>query len=350
LSVSAVDHYSALKTIFEIKTHAPKAKIIVGGIHPTIFPDKYDYQVVDCVVVGEGEVTFVDLLRRVERGDWLPKRAQGVKPNLDYTSWVDRELFDYQKELSCFFAPDHQTPSITMLAGRGCPYQCTYCQPAENAVFGNPHRMRSPQNVIGELQHLRDKYRYKSITFWDDTFTFDNKWVMEFCDLYEGTGIGVPIAACSRADIICKNEAMIERMADIGVDWLVIGLESGSQRILDLIKKGTTVEQNIKAGEICHKHGIKVFGTVMFGLPTETNGEVMETMKMISRISPELASPFWYTPIPGTKLYDFCEENDLILDGVKNRTIARTGVFQPTLKNVDYGFLSELTQAHLRRY
>lgn len=347
LSVSAVDSLPALKTVYEIKTNAPQAKIIVGGIHPSIFPEEYDYQVIDTVVQGEGEVTFVDLLRKVECGDWLPKLVQGKKPNLDYTPWVDRELFDYRRELSCFFAPDHPTPSVTMLAGRGCPYHCSYCQPAENAVFGNPHRMRSAENVIGELQHLRDKYHYKSITFWDDTFTFNRHWVMQFCDAYEKTGINAPIAACSRADIICNNEPMIERLAEIGVDWLVIGLESGSQRILDLIKKGTTVEQNLRAGEICRRNGIKVFGTFMYGLPTETNDEIMQTVDMINKIQPALASPFWYVPIRGTGLYDYCEQNNLIIEGALDRTIARTGVFKPAIKGVDYEFLAELTQKQL---
>jgi anaerobic magnesium-protoporphyrin IX monomethyl ester cyclase len=347
LSVSAVDYYSALKTVFEIKTHAPAARIIVGGIHPSIFPDQYDYAVIDTVVMGEGEVTFVDLLRRVERGDYLPRKVQGVKPNLDYIPWVDRELFDYQRELNCFFAPDQCTPSVTMIAGRGCPYKCAYCQPAENAVFGKPHRMRGVENVIGELQHLRDRYRYNSITFWDDTFTFNRQWVMDFCDMYERSGITATIAANSRADIICNNESMIERMADVGVDWLVVGLESGSQRILDLIQKGTTVEQNVKAVEICRKYGIKVFGTIMYGLPTETNDEIMATVHMIERIQPAMASPFWFTPIPGTRLYDYCADNNLILDGVEGRTIARTGVFLPTIKGVDYDFLLNLTQKQL---
>jgi len=344
LSVSAVDHYAALKTVYEIKTNAPAAKIIVGGIHPSIFPEQYDYQVIDTVVMGEGEITFVNLLGLVAKDEPLPKRIQGVKPDLTAIPWVDRELFDYQRELDCFFAPDQQTPSVTMLAGRGCPYKCNYCQPAENKVFGSPHRMRSAESVIGELQHLKNKYHYKSITFWDDTFTFNRHWVMQFCDMYEKSGINVPIAACSRADIICNNEPMIERLAEIGVDWLVIGLESGSQRILDLINKGTTVEQNILATEICQRNGIKVFGTFMLGLPTETNDEIQATMDMIYKTKPALASPFWYTPIPGTGLYDYCVTNDLILEDAKDRTIERTGRFLPTIKGVDYEFLHEVTR------
>lgn len=341
LSVAPVDYPSALQAVYHIKTTVPKAKIIIGGIHPSIFPEEYDYKVIDTVVTGEGEITFPKLLKNLNN---LPKRIQGEKPDLDAIMWADRELFDYKRELSCNFAPDQKIPSITMIAGRGCPYHCNYCQPAENAVFGKPHRMRSAQDVIAELTQLKMRYDFQSITFWDDTFTFNRKWVMEFCDLYERTGINVPITVCSRADIICNNEAMVKRMAEVGVDWFVIGMETGSQRLLDLIEKGTTVEQNIRAGEICRKYGIKIFGTFMYGLPTETREESDATATLIARIAPELASPFWFNPIKGTKLYDYCVANDLLLEGSESRSVARTGMFRPAIKGVDYDHLTGFIQ------
>lgn len=333
LSVSPVDQYSALKAIYEIKLNVPEAKIIVGGIHPTVFPEQYDYQVVDCVVQGEGEITFPKLLENLEN---LPKKVRGIKPDLSTLPWVNRELFQYWRELNCYFAPDQKLPSVTMLAGRGCPYRCNYCQPAENAVFGKPFRIRSVDDVMAELHYLYGKYKFRSITFWDDTFTFDRCWIYEFCGKYN---LSAPIAACSRADIICNNEDMIRDLACIGLDWLVIGMESGSQRLLDLIQKGTTVEQNYRAREICARYGIKVFATFMYGLPTETPAESDMTTKMINSMGPELASPFWYVPIPGTGLYDYCEQNDLIMPETKELTIERTGRMVPRLKGVDYDHL-----------
>ena len=344
ISVSAVDHWYALKAIIVIRQNAPDSKVIVGGIHPTIFPEEYDYEAIDTVVVGEGEVAFVNILNMIKNGEELPKVYHGEKPDLDKIPWVDRELFDYRHELECIFTPDQGHPSITMLAGRGCPFKCAYCQPAENAVFGKPYRMRSPENVIDELKYLHKRYGFKSITFWDDTFTFKPKWVDRFCDLYEKSGIKADIVACSRADIICHNENMVQRLSEIGLRWFVIGLESGSQRILDLIKKGTTVEQNIKSGKICRKHGVKVFGTYMYGLPTETNADALATAKMIDEIRPEHPSPFWFIPIKGTNIYSYCKENDLILDDVKDRTIERTGKFLPTIKGVDYKYITKLMQ------
>lgn len=342
LSISPVDYATGLKAILCIKKALPKAKVIIGGINPTIFPQEFDFPAVDCIISGEGEISFVKVLEAIHDRKPFDRIITGEKPNLDMLPFVEREIWEYDRELSCSFAPDHKTPAITMLAGRGCPYQCSYCQPAENSVFGKPFRIRSVVNVINEMGYLYEKYKYNSVTFWDDTFTFKRDWVMEFCDAYERTGIGAKIAACSRADIICRNEDMVERLASIGLDWFVIGLESGSQRILDLIKKGTTVEQNIKAAEICRKHGIKVFGTYMYGLPTETESDTRATAEMIKQIRPEHPSPFWFTPIKGTDIYTYCKKNDLILPEVKSRTIERTGRYTPTLKNINYDYITKV--------
>jgi len=342
LSVSPVDFQTAPMVAKLIKHFHPESKVVVGGIHPTIFPDAYNLKEIDTVVIGEGEITFPKLLLMYEWGVSFPKTIRGEKPNLDTLSFVNRELFDYKRELDCVFAPDQKTPSITMLAGRGCPFQCTYCQPAENSVFGKPYRMRSPENVIKELIQLKNKYDFKSITFWDDTFTISKRWTMQFCDLYEKENFGASIAACSRADIICRNEDMVERLASIGVDWFVIGMESGSQRLLDFIKKGTTVEQNIKSAEICRKNGIKIFATFMLGLPTEIKAESLSTAIMIDKIAPEHPSAFYFYPIEGTEIHKFCQDNDLILKDGNNRTIARTGVFEPAIKGIDYKFLDNL--------
>lgn len=342
LSVSPVDGQFAPMIAKAVKHYHPESKIIVGGIHPTIFPERYDIPEIDTVVVGEGEVTFPDLVCLHELGEPLPKTIRGEKPNLDRIPWADRELFDYRRELDCFFAPGQELPSVTMLAGRGCPFSCAYCQGAENAVFGKPYRIRSPENVIAELKMLKAKYDFKSITFWDDTFTLNKKWIMEFCDLYERENFGATIAACSRADIICRNEEMVERLASIGTTCFVIGMESGSQRVLDFIKKGTTVEQNKQAAKICRKYGVKVFATYMYGLPTETNEEALATARMIDEIAPEFPSPFYFFPIEGTDIYSYCRDNDLLMPGHEKRTIERTGIFAPAIKGVDYGFLNEV--------
>lgn len=342
LSVSIVDQWPALMCAHLIKKHRPECKVIAGGQHPTIFPERYNINAIDSVVMGEGEVTFVDLLGKVERGESLPRQVKGERPDLDKIPWAARDLFDSSKELYCQLAPDQKTPSVTMVSGRGCPFHCTYCQPTENAVFGKPNRSRSPENVVGELQILKRKHNFNSVTFWDDSFTFNSKWVDRFSDLFEKENFKASITACTRADLICNHEGMIERLASIGLNWVAIGLESGSQRLLDFIKKGTTVEQNLQAARICRKYGIKVYGAHMYGIPTETREDSLATLKMMETINPEHNSPFLFLPIEGTEIYKYCEENDLILPNVKERTIARTGVFIPSLKGIDYEYIRGL--------
>ncbi len=346
LSVSAVDHQAAVLTALLVRDVYPRARILVGGIHPSIFSDLYIETPVDTVVVGEGEVSAVKLLQAMECGREWPAVVLGEKPDLDAIPWAARDLFDYPRELACTFAPDQKTPSVTMLAGRGCAFRCSYCQPAENAVFGHPYRMRSPESVVGELIALKRRYSFRSVTFWDDTFTFRPSWIEAFCYRYEAARIGATIAACSRADIVCANEAMIERLASVGLDWLVIGFESGSQRILDLIRKGTTVKQNLEAARICRKYGIKVFGTFMLGLPTETRAEALATARMIDEIAPEHPSPFYFFPIPGTDLYTECRDRGLLLVDAMGRSIARTGVYARSLSGIDYDYLDALRCGH----
>lgn len=334
LSISAVDYIPALKTVVEIKKKFPSSKIIVGGIHPTIHPEKYNNQYIDTVIMGEGEITLPKLLE----SQTFPKIIQGEKANLDDLKFVNREMFNYRYELGCMFTLDQKLPSVTMLAGRGCAYHCTYCQPAENAVFGKPFRIRSPENIMEELYELR-QYNYKNILFWDDTFTFNPNWVMNFCDLYD---LDADIIANSRADIISRNEDMVKRLAEVGLKWFVIGFESGSQQVLDFIKKGTTIEDNYKAAEICRKYGIKIFATYMYGLPTETQEDSLATAQMIKKIDPEHKSPFIFIPIEGTEIYKYCSDNDLIYDEVKERTIERTGKYYKSLKNIDYNYIQKV--------
>jgi len=347
ISISSMDSKVAMEAIDIIKELNPQTKIVVGGINVTVFPEKYSENIkIDYIVTGEGEITFVKIINAiVKNGSW-PRVSRGEKPNLDDLPWVNREMFDYSRELGRrpWNPGERTTPSITMIAGRGCPYQCTYCQPAESLTYGKPHRMRSPENVIEEMKTLKNKYDFKSVTFWDDTFTLYPQWVYKFCDLYEKENFGSLLAICSRTDIICRNEDMMKRLKEVGLDLVMVGFESGSQRMLDFLKKGTTIEQNYKAAAICKKYGIKMLASFMLGLPTETKEEQEATIKMINDTKPEIPAAFYFLPIMGTEIYQFCKDNDLILPEYKENflNIERTKNYRPRIKNVDYEFLDSL--------
>ena len=135
-------------------------------------------------------------------------------------------------------------------------YNCSFCQPAEKMIFGKNVRRRSPSNVIEELKILREKYKFKTLMIHDDCLTEDKKWIIEFCKLYRENDFNAKIICQSRADIICRNEDTIKLMAETGLGMLLIGFESGNQRVLNFLRKGTKVEHNFKAAEICRKYGL----------------------------------------------------------------------------------------------
>jgi len=337
ISVSYADYPIAEKIVRLIKQLNPTAKIVLGGYAPSIMPDKFDDWAVDHLIVGEGELAMLDIVQ----GKALPRVIKGEKIPLDELPYINRSFYNYPKEMNCGFVPGQAIPMVTMISGRGCPHLCTFCQPAENAIYGKPYRTRSVPHVIGELIELREKYPFNSVLFWDDTFTIDKKWIYEFCDTYQANGFTQKIIACCRADIICNNLDMIKRLKEIGLMSFVIGIESGSQRMLDFLKKGTTVEQNKEAIRLCKEIGIDTFTTFMLGLPTETKEEQQATIDLIKYSAPTVYSLFYFKPIFGTEIYKYCVDNDLILH-VDPLNIDRTQVFKPTIKGIDYEYLNHL--------
>jgi anaerobic magnesium-protoporphyrin IX monomethyl ester cyclase len=343
VSVSYVDYKVAMQVIDIIRRVSPSSKIVAGGFVANLFPQVLvDNPKIDYVISGEGEIAFSSLLRLIEHGMTTDKLIVGVRPDLDKLPFVDRTLFNYERETTCFFGPRQRFPHITMLAGRGCPYQCGYCQPAESKTYGKM-RIRSVDNVIEELKVMRDRYKFKSITFWDDTFTFNKKWVMEFCDKFEQNGFDADLAITCRADIASNNEDMMKRLSEIGVQWVCIGFETGTQRMLDFIGKGVKLEQNYKSAEICRKYGMKIMGTNMLGLPTETKEESQATIDMIQRVAAEHLQLFYFTPVPGTYLYDYCINHNLMIREVKDMfDIERSVCYTRNIRDIDYNYLDGL--------
>jgi radical SAM superfamily enzyme YgiQ (UPF0313 family) len=239
-------------------------------------------------------------------------------------------------------------PFVTMIAGRGCGHDCSYCQPAERMIFGNRIRRRSVSNVIDELKTLRDKYAFESLFFIDDDFTQNSKWVYEFCEAYIKNKFKRPFSCMSRADVICRHPDMIRFMRRAGLSMFIIGLESGNQRILDLMRKRTTVETNLKAAKICRKYGVRIWASYMLGLPTETNEEMMDTVNMILKIKPYRPSPNFFSPHPGTDIYDFCTERGLSL--IRSSADYLRSSSKPKVKGVDYDFLKYAFELSKKRF
>lgn len=337
VTMMSVDYNPALRSIAIIKKVSPKTIIVVGGCHPTLMTDEVEKEEnIDYIITGEGEISFIDLLKNIESGRETQRIIKGIPPeDLDGLPFIDRELFrgfDYPLPLDGF-----SRPFVTIIAGRGCKFNCNYCQPAERIIFGKTVRRRSPQSVLQELIVLKKKYAFKSLMIHDDCLTEDKGWVIEFCRLYKKNGFDQPFVCQSRADLICQNEDMIDLMSKSGLKLMFIGFESGNQRVLNFLRKGTKVEDNYKAARICKEHGIKIWANYMFGCPTETKEEVMDTVKMIKDIKPDHCSPAFYTPHPGSDLFAYCQKNRLSL--IKNHDSYRRNATEAKIKGVDYSFL-----------
>ena len=292
----------AFKIIEKTKVLLPSCKIVVGGPHPTVSPirtlkNKY----IDTVVIGEGEKT---MLRLLEQGKDLKKGifVGELIENLDELPFPEEELIDIKKYLE-------EVPVINLITSRGCPRNCFFCQPTQRKLFGTKVRRRTPENVITEIKSLVRKYgtEYR-FYFLDDCFTFDRKWITKFCDLVKD--IGIEWRCPTRVDLVDKEVLTKMKMAGcIGIGY---GVESGSQKILNFMRKGITLQQIKKAFKLTHKYGMFAHAFIMVGSPTETKQDLELTNKLIKEIHPDGIQISITTPLIGTGLYSFCKEKDIL--------------------------------------
>jgi anaerobic magnesium-protoporphyrin IX monomethyl ester cyclase len=357
VTMMSVDFGPAMQCIDLVKEIDPRIVTVVGGPHPTLALDEVAVNSnIDHIITHEGELTFPQLLTAIQQGKPPTDRVlPGIPPDLDELPFPDRELFLDEWRKAGYasdspedpFVPELPAPFVTIIAGRGCKYNCSFCQPAERQLFGRGVRRRSPGNIVVELLELQDRYHFASFMFHDDTLTEDKEWVIEFCRLYEQRGLTQPFFCQSRADIIVRHEDMVRRMADTGCRGYFIGFESGNDRVLKFIRKGTTRAVNLEAARICRRYGIKIWANYMLGLPTETPDEVRDTISMLKQIDPDYYSPAFYTPHPGSDLYDYCVEHDLSL--ITSHDQYRRNPTEVKIKGQDYDFLQWALQESMRR-
>jgi anaerobic magnesium-protoporphyrin IX monomethyl ester cyclase len=309
-----------------VRDLAPNIPIVWGGVHPTIHPEStIKHGMVDVVVVGEGEETAVDLARTLEnKGDLsgvpgivikdaghpvhTPERP---KLDLDAIPRPDYSLVD----LADYFTIGHisRTKQLQIVTSRGCPFHCGYCYLLRPELRG--YRTQSAARVYAEIEHLRDEYGIKSVFFYDDYFFGNRKRVVEFVEMIEEKPLGVDFEVSCRIDFLAReSEEFLARLRKAGFTELLIGVESGSDRILRLIQKSFTRQQIIEANRKLAKAEIGSKLSWMAGFPSETKEEFYETVDLMLQLTRE--NPFCsltplgiYTPYPGTALYENCKKS-----------------------------------------
>ncbi len=302
-----------------IKKTSPHTFIIIGGPHPTVLPNETICNPsVDAICIGEGEITFAELVNKRGNakgvaGVWYKKQGKVIKnpdrtpiSDLDSLPYPALDLVDLDNYLKCWFQLDSVKKGligINIIASRGCPYNCSYCQPTLRKIFGSTVRKRSPKNIVNELKFLKEKYGITAFNLVDDTFVFDKEWVVTICNGMIEENLNLLWGCNSRANLV--DEEMFSRMYDSGLRKVFMGMESGSQRILDEIyQKGITLMQVKKSVAVLKRLGLKVQGYFMLGAPTETEKEIWKTIKLASSLPIHEATFSVTTPLPGTHLWD----------------------------------------------
>ncbi len=297
---------------------------IAGGPHPTIAPlETLVNPDIDFIVIGEGEVTLRELLRVIEEnGDLTKVKGIGFKLNntptinparefitdLDALPLADRELLEtFPRYLDGL--------ALNVSAIRGCPFRCTFCQPTLFKLFGRQIRSRSPGNVVNELDLLYRRYNIRDFFFVDDLFTVNRVWLEDFRDALTAAGLRgkIRFSINSRVDLI--NEEIILLLKSINTYYLLLGLESGSQEMLDSCQKGTTVQQGISAVTLARQHGIRIHAYILLGLPGETSETLKATEDLLSELRPDTVHISVATPFIGTELFDTCSKDGSLQGG-----------------------------------
>jgi len=307
--------------------------VILCGADMTDHADLYFERGADYVLLGEGELTLGELLdsltgrseqaleqilglayksevrspqsevatlrlRTSDFGLWTstPRRPDiHDLDSLPFPAWDLVDIPRYQK----IWRERHGYYSMNLVTTRGCPYQCNWCA---KPIWGQRYNSRSPENVVAEMKWLKDKFHPDHIWFADDILGLKPGWIEQFAALLREAEAVIPFKCLQRADLISEKTAAA--LASAGCKTVWMGAESGSQKILDAMDKGDTVDDIYQATSRLHAHGIKVGFFLQFGYPGETWEDVQLTLKMVRECLPDDIGISVSYPLPGTKFFE----------------------------------------------
>lgn len=328
---SVIGIYANLMTrpnVVEILRLAKEAgwQTVVGGPEPGAYVNEYLAAGADVVVIGEGEITLEELVpalrahgrNNLDRVDGIAFLASDgsvvrTKPreqikDIDAQPWPARESIDMARYVETW-RTHHGMGSVSLITARGCPYHCRWCS---HEVFGKTHRRRKPVSVADELEWLINRYQPQMAWMADDVFTIHHGWLYQYAGELKRRGVKLPFECISRADRL--NLEVVETLAEMGCFRVWIGSESGSQRILDAMERGVTVEQVQSAVALCRSVGIQTGMFLMWGYEGEELSDIEATVEHVKKSDPDIFFTTVAYPIKGTPY--FSEVSDRV-DSVK---------------------------------
>jgi len=295
--------------------------VIVAGSDPTDHQQMYFDQGADFAIIGEGEFTLHELVDALlgksakrpeeisgvafpENGAVKKTLPRGFQKNLDVLPFPAWDLLEVEKYRSTW-RKKHGYYSVNLVTTRGCPFRCNWCA---KPIYGDRYNSRSPENVAEEMLWLRKNFHHDHIWFADDIFGLKPGWVEKFGDAVQAADVVTPFKIQARVDLLHEEAAASLKKAGCKTAW--VGAESGSQKILDAMDKGTTVEQIYATAARLRRHGIEVCFFLQFGYAGETDEDIEKTIKMVHDCQPDDIGISVSYPLPGTRFYERVK-NDL---------------------------------------
>ena len=311
-----------------IKAKYPNVITVLVGPPTSQSPDSIlESEGIDIVARWEYDFTLKELADALERQQPLGEvkgisyRQEGeIKHNPDREFSSPEELDSipfvsqvYQRHLNVrdYFLNYSLYPMVQVFGGRGCPFQCTFCCWTQT-FMGRKYRMRSPADVVAEMRWVEDNLpQVREVFFEDDTFTINRKWVLAFIEEYRKRGIKIPWACQARGDVDYET---LKAMRETNCLVVVVGFESGSDVMLENMKKGITVERSRRFIQDARRAGMPVHGNFVIGLPGETWETIAATKRFIKEASSDAITVAVATPFPGTEFYEQAKNNGSLLE------------------------------------
>jgi radical SAM superfamily enzyme YgiQ (UPF0313 family) len=314
-------HRWALSFAGKLKKRTP-CRVIFGGAHPTYFPDVINEPEIDIVCRSEGEYPTLEIANKIDKGldfsdtmnCWFKSNGKIIKnelrpliQNLDELPFPDREL--YIKKY-----PYLKRSQRVFIGGRGCPFDCAFCfNHALTKLYknkGNIVRYRSVDNVIAEINEVKNKHGLKTVYMQDDTFILNKKWVAEFAEKYKRK-VGLPFICLIRADM--ADEEIIKKLSEAGCKNVFFGVETGSEDLRNsLLKKKVSDEEIRYIAALLKKYGMNFRTYNMLGLPGETLEDAFKTVSINAKIGTDYPWCALFHPFPGTELAEYAKEKGLL--------------------------------------
>ncbi len=271
-----------------------KGKIIVGGPHTSVgLPTIPEF--VDHVVQGEGERAILKIINGKAEGRVIGEERMNDLDSLPFQPWDIFNSLPY--DYSCQWL--EITPVFTMNTSRGCPFSCTFC--SVSSIWGKEYTCLSPDRIIAEVEYLIREYGAQGIYFREDNFSLNEKRAEDFCETMIRRNINVSWACETRVSNL--SEDLIRLMNAAGCKAVYLGVESGSQKVLDELKKGITVEEIQKAINSCNKFGIRAYCSLIVGTPGESYEDYLLTKNLMDRLKPHIYGFNVFVGIPNSPLY-----------------------------------------------